>query len=179
MQWWLGDWWRFGEHKYGERKALVESDDWTGPIFHKCADAAYVCGKFETSRRCEVVGFNHHREIASLPTEEADTLLDWCEQVLREQGRVPTIKALREQVRQVKSWLAQGWTQSQLERRKQVESGYTVVASQREGEDGKPKYAALIAWADQQGLMVLIDRKTEWGNPFEMGKDGDREYCLR
>jgi hypothetical protein len=24
MQWWLGDWWVYGEHAYGERKALFE-----------------------------------------------------------------------------------------------------------------------------------------------------------
>lgn len=59
MRWWLGDWWRFGEHKYGERKALVESEEWQGPVFQTCADAAFVCGKFTTSRRREVVGFNH------------------------------------------------------------------------------------------------------------------------
>jgi hypothetical protein len=29
-KWWLGDWWNKG-HKYGERKKLVDSDDWDGP----------------------------------------------------------------------------------------------------------------------------------------------------
>lgn len=70
MNWWLGDWWAFGEHGYGDRKALVESDEWEGPAFQTCADSAYVSKAFETSRRREVVTFSHHREVASLPQAE-------------------------------------------------------------------------------------------------------------
>jgi hypothetical protein len=33
-------------------------------------------GKFETSRRREVVPFTHHREVAALPPADADRLLD-------------------------------------------------------------------------------------------------------
>ena len=57
MNWWLGDWWAFGEHGYGDRKALVESDEWEGPAFQTCMDSATVCKRFETSRRREVVTF--------------------------------------------------------------------------------------------------------------------------
>jgi hypothetical protein len=48
-QWWVGDWWAFGEHHYGDRKALVESEDWSGPAFQTCADAASICRVFESS----------------------------------------------------------------------------------------------------------------------------------
>ena len=175
MNWWLGDWWRFGEHKYGDRKALVESDEWTGPAYDTCRVIASICGSFETLRRRNDVPFNHHREVASLPIAECDQLLDWCEEENNKTGRIPTIKVLREKVKQVKAWLAQGWTQSQLERRKLIEQGFAVVASKRNGADGKPMDAALIAWADQQNLMMPIDRNTDWGNPFEMPSDGDRD----
>ena len=175
MNWWLGDWWRFGEHKYGDRKALVESDEWTGPVFGTCMNAATVCAKFQTSRRREVVPFSHHAECSSIPDAEADQILEWCESEFNKTGRVPTRVVLREKVKQVKAWLAQGWTQSQLERRKLIEQGFAVVASKRNGADGKPIDAALIAWADQQNLMMPIDRNTDWGNPFEMPADGDRD----
>jgi len=79
---WIGDWWAFGEHQYGERKALVESEEWTGPAFQTCAHAAAVCRKFETCRRRQVVGFFHHAEVAALPPEEADRLLNWCQESL-------------------------------------------------------------------------------------------------
>lgn len=170
MNWWLGDWWRFGEHKYGDRKTLVESDEWTGPAFDTCVKAAWVCGKFESLlRRRHSLSFSHHELVATLPDSEADNVLEWAEE------NRSSVKATRERVKQVKAWLAQGWTQSQLERRKRVEDGFAVVASKRKGTDGKELDAALIAWADQQGLMTPIDRNTDWGNPFEMPVDGDRD----
>jgi hypothetical protein len=169
ISWCLGDWWAFGEYRYGDRKAVVERDDWEGPTFGACANAATVCRKFETSRRREVLSFSHHLEVASLDNEEdADQLLDWAE------AEGATIRALREKVKDLKAWQAQGWTQSQLDRRQKVEVGLTVVASQRKGEDGKQRDAALCAWADQQRLLVSITRQTDWGNPFEMPGDGDR-----
>src|ERR1035437_5874421 len=39
-----------------------------------------VCRKFETSRRREDLTFKHHREVAALPPDEAEALLDWCEE---------------------------------------------------------------------------------------------------
>lgn len=74
--------------------------------------------------------------------------------------------------------LEQGWTDDQIERKELVKQGVTVVASQRTNSDGIEKDAALLAWADQQRLLVRIDRQTEWGNPFELPADGDRdEVC--
>ena len=71
--------------------------------------------------------------------------------------------------------LEQEWTEDQIERRELVKQGITVVASQRTNDDGIEKDAALLAWADQQRLLVRIDRQTEWGNPFELPADGDRD----
>ena len=177
LNWWLGDWWAFGEHGYGDRKALVESDEWEGPAYQTCKNVALVCDAFEKSRRRDLVTFSIHAECASLPAEEADKVLDWCEEVLRTTNppRLPTIKATRERVKQIKAWLAQGWTTDQLERKARIEAGFAVVASKRAGDNGKERDAALIAWADQQGLMVEIGRNTQWGNPFEMPGDGDRD----
>jgi hypothetical protein len=98
LQWWIGDWWAYGEHRYGDRKALVETDNWNGPGFQACADCAMVTRAFlETSRRREVLSFSHHREVASLPPSEADLLLDEAE------ADGLTMRALRERVRQVKA----------------------------------------------------------------------------
>jgi len=167
-------------------KALVESEDWEGPAYDTCKWAGSICKTFARANipelgkpvRRETATFRHHAEAASLPTAEADRVLDWCEEALTKSGRLPTIKATREKVKQIKAWLAQGWTQSQLERRQLVEKGITVVASKRNDDTGKPIDNALIAWADQQGLMLPIDRNTPWGNPFETPADGSRdEVC--
>jgi hypothetical protein len=96
LQWWIGDWWAYGEHRYGDRKALVEADDWIGPSFGACMNCATVTRAFtETSRRREVLPYSHHVEVAALPPAEADLLLDEAEA----QGL--TIRALRERVKQV------------------------------------------------------------------------------
>jgi N6-adenosine-specific RNA methylase IME4 len=79
LMWWVGDWWAFGETKYGARKALVEADDWTGPAFQTCQNAANVCRKFEANRRREVLPFSHHAEVAALPAQQADAILDEAE----------------------------------------------------------------------------------------------------
>jgi len=59
--------------------ALIEAEDWEG-LGQTCMDAAWVAKAFGTSRRREVLSFNHHEEVAALPPDEADALLDWCEE---------------------------------------------------------------------------------------------------
>jgi hypothetical protein len=58
--WAIGDWWAFGEHRYGERAAIVKSEEWEGPAFQTCMNAAWVCRRFETSSREEVLSYRTH-----------------------------------------------------------------------------------------------------------------------
>jgi hypothetical protein len=60
------------------------------------------------------------------------------------------------------------WLLDEIERRKQVERGESVVANFQRDKH-------LIQWASQQGHLVSIDRTSKWGNPFVLGPDGDRE----
>ena len=62
------------------------------------------------------------------------------------------------------------WTQDELERQSTVKDGGTVVANMRNGGD-----EALISWAKENGYFQRIDRNSAWGNPYELGKDGDRD----
>lgn len=101
ISWWIGDWWAFGEHKYGDRKAIVESEDWEGPAFQHCADVGMVCAKFETSRRREALSFTHHREVCGLPAIDADKVLDWAE------ANSASVKATRAKVQEVRNRLEQ------------------------------------------------------------------------
>jgi hypothetical protein len=80
VAWWLGDWWAFGEAHWGERKAIVAAEDWEGPAYESCRQAAWVCRAFETVRRRTDLSFKHHAEVAAFPQAEADALLDWCEE---------------------------------------------------------------------------------------------------
>jgi hypothetical protein len=94
-QWWWGDWWAFSEHKWGERKAIVENKDWQGPAYGTCANNATVSRAFEPSRRREDLSFHHHQQLAALVSagrlkpEQVDELLDWCEAPLKEGKKRP------------------------------------------------------------------------------------------
>lgn len=78
INWWIGDWWASGHHRYGER-AKAAAVGIFGREFGSIANAASVCRSFETSRRREVLSYTHHAEVASLPAPEADALLDQAE----------------------------------------------------------------------------------------------------
>ena len=171
-KWRLGDWWNNG-HKYGERKALVDSDDWDGPSFSACSRAGQVASDFETTRRRALLTFGHHMEVQVLPEESQDKLLDECESDRH------SIMRLRQRVKEVKSFLSQGWTESQIARRNKIEKGGVALANLSKGEDGLPVDDALLNWAEAEGLDVKITRGTDWGNPFVIGEDGDRETVIR
>ena len=49
-----------------------------------------------------------------------------------------------------------------------LKRGETVVVNQKTD-------LATIRWAESNGKYIRADRFSEWGNPFEMGKDGDRD----
>ena len=62
------------------------------------------------------------------------------------------------------------WSESELDRRVIVEKGGTVVANMHQETD-----RALIHWAKTTGRFARIDRNSDWGNPFEIPNDGDRD----
>lgn len=63
------------------------------------------------------------------------------------------------------------WTASERERQQKVKAGETVIANLK--SDKK-----LIAWAQKEGRYVFIGRPSAWGNPFVLGKHGDRPTCI-
>lgn len=77
----IGDWWAFGDHRYGERAAVAAAGLF--PLsFSTVANAAVVCRMLETSRRREHLGWSHHVEvapIARLNPDLADEILDRAE----------------------------------------------------------------------------------------------------
>lgn len=170
-KWNLGDWWNKG-HKYGDRKELVNSDGWDGPKEQTCKISGVVAEAFEKFRRRNLLSYGHHAELTSLPIEEQDKLLEECET----EGH--SVMRLRQRVKEVKSFLSQGWTQDQLDRRRKIEKGGVALANLSKGEDGEPIDSALLYWAEAEGLDVKITRGTDWGNPFVIGEDGDRETVI-
>ena len=170
VMWWVGDWWAYGEHAYGDRAAAVRSPDWEGPAFQTCVDAGVVCRRFESKSRDLVVSFRTHKAIAPIPDD------DWRLKILAwAVAEKPTILALEARVKEVRAQLAQGWTADQLDRKAATEAGECVVSNMHNDETGDRKIdEALINWAEAENRFVRIDRKTEWGNPFEIPGDGNR-----
>lgn len=76
VMWAIGDWWRFGEHRYGERAAAVLDSRYSYQTFR---NAGWVSDHIESSRRRDSLSFGHHAEVASLPVEEQDYWLDQAE----------------------------------------------------------------------------------------------------
>lgn len=81
IQWLIGDWWIFGNNKWGKRSAIVQADKWDGPSYEISRKAGYVAERFEIGRRRpnSELTFKHFREVAELSSEAADHLLDEAE----------------------------------------------------------------------------------------------------
>jgi hypothetical protein len=92
--------------------------------------------------------------------------------------RSPVVEAMTEAIQEVaeaprpKASERPVWSAEENALLYQVRRGETVVVSMR------GRYENLIRWAESEGKYVRIDRRTEWGNPFEMPADGDRETVI-
>ena len=73
VKWWLGDWWLYGERKYGEGAAQAAD---VGQDLHTLQNAAWVASRVEPSRRREDLSHSHHEAVAKLEPEEQDRWLD-------------------------------------------------------------------------------------------------------
>lgn len=104
----------------------------------------------------------------------ADILHHLTEDVLREAASgLPDsvdVERIVEEIRQEQIFAT--WSNEERDLLKRLRSGETVVASLR------GPHNSLIEWADAAGLYMRIDRRTEWGNPFEMPADGDRATVI-
>ncbi len=79
IQWALGDWINYGEREYGERYSqALEASDYSnlGSLYN----IAYVSRTIETSRRREDVLFSQHAELAVLPPDKYEEVMDKVEE---------------------------------------------------------------------------------------------------
>jgi len=75
--WWVGDWLNYGERKWGEMYAQAVAA--TGYDEQTLRNAKWVAGAFDLSRRRDKLPYTHHAEVAAMPSEQADRLLDRAE----------------------------------------------------------------------------------------------------
>ncbi|HWM06174.1 MAG TPA: LmbU family transcriptional regulator [Actinophytocola sp.] len=92
--WWLGDWLVFGKTHYSDCYQLAIQG--AGLRYQTLRNYAWVARRFDMSRRRSKLTFKHHAEVASLPVEDQDRLLDQAELELW------TTKQLRNAIREVR-----------------------------------------------------------------------------
>lgn len=68
LNWWIGDWLNYGEHKWGEMYA--QAVEVTGWEYQRLANAKYVADKVQFSLRQENLKWSHHSEVANMQPEE-------------------------------------------------------------------------------------------------------------
>jgi transcriptional regulator with XRE-family HTH domain len=105
---------------------------------------------------------------------KADILANVTEDLLREaaEGLPAGVDAegIVEEIRQERIFAQ--WSDEERDLLKRLRDGEMVVVSLRGAHNN------LIGWADAAGLYMRVDRKTEWGNPFETPTDGDRATVI-
>lgn len=116
--WWIGDWWAYGEARYGERASQVLKQDEMD--FQTFANMGWVARRIETSRRREVLSWSHHAEVAARESAEQDRWLDLAET----EGW--TREQLRTEIRKAKHLEAERLVESQ----RQVGQGAATVVEQ-------------------------------------------------
>ena len=63
------------------------------------------------------------------------------------------------------------WSEEERHLLKLHQAGQTIVVNLHRHTD-------LIRWAEATGVYERIDRKSKWGNPFELPADGDRDTVI-
>ncbi len=89
--WWLGDWLRYGNERFGERYARAARI--TGYDVQTLMNMVYVASRFEISRRREALSFSHHAEVAAHGPDAQEYWLSHAE------GERLSVRCLREELR--------------------------------------------------------------------------------
>lgn len=89
--WWIGDWLRYGNARFGER--YTRAAKITGYDPQTLMNMAYTASRVEISRRRENLSWSHHVEVAALEPADQER---WLERA--EQERL-SVHSLREELR--------------------------------------------------------------------------------
>lgn len=99
--------------------------------------------------------------------QDVSTLADCPAEVIEQ-----AVEADKEEVRQIVQHTAKAvqseWTPREKELRKQLNQGLAVVVNMKTDHN-------LIDWARMKGLFFPVDRSSQWGNPFLLDDDGNRD----
>ncbi len=89
-QWWVGDWVRYGDTRWGER--YTEAARITGYDVKSLRNMAYVAVSFRLSRRRDNLTWSHHAELASLTECQQE---DWLDRAIADRLSVADLRLER------------------------------------------------------------------------------------
>jgi len=100
--WWIGDWLRFGNARYGEK--YVQAAKITGYDKQTLMNMVYVASRINVERRRERLSWSHHAEVAATEREQQEHWLDRAEE-----SRL-SVQDLRQLLRKARKdeWTADG-----------------------------------------------------------------------
>jgi hypothetical protein len=139
--WWLGDWCIYGEGRYGAK--YTEVIDATDYDYQTVANAKYVAGRFEFSRRRENLSWSHHAEVASLDPAEADQWLDraaiehWSQKTLRAEIGVAATRRMLEEDAAAPPITEPPTSESDIESQQEIETPNTDKPDDDQGTGGE------------------------------------------
>lgn len=100
LNWWIGDWWAFGERAYGEARAQAAAVAAFGS-YDMIRNCGWVASKFEVACRHADLSFTHHQEVAGLGHEDAQRLLAAAEAPVAAGEKPIPVSKLRSEVRKL------------------------------------------------------------------------------
>jgi len=180
VMWWVGDWWRYGEHRYGDRaKAAVEAGTFA---FQTYVNAGVVASRIESNRRRLVLSWSHHAEVAPLEQTDQDNLLDqaeakkWSRNDLRQAvRRMRTAKKIGKAAGEAADLAAVGtfqvlyvdppWRYEHAEPTRAIENNYPTMSLDEIKALVPPAAddSVLFMWATSPKLAEAIEVVEAWG----------------
>ncbi|MEU3730997.1 LmbU family transcriptional regulator [Streptomyces sp. NPDC033538] len=164
--WWLGDWLVYGKDHYTDR--YQRGIRAVGLSYQTLRNYAWVSRRFGLARRRPALSFQHHAELASMPTEEQELWLD------RAERRQWTTKQLRGALRAARRDERQPPAPTEPSRRLEVPGGrlqWWHKAAEQLGVDFEQWVTATLDSAAATALEELggPEEGTEISGPEDVG----------
>ena len=127
--------------------------------------------------RLSDIGINHsqsktYQDIASIPEPAFNDFIETKKAEVQEKAAELTtagmIRFKKELDKEKRFDTEDPWTNEERERLDLLKCGFAVTVNQKTMKN-------LCKYAQENGIFERVDRFSDWGNPFEMNKDGDRD----
>lgn len=113
-----------------------------------------------------------YKDIASIPEPAFNEFIETKKAEVQEKAAELTtagmIRFKKELDKEKRFDTEDPWTNEERERLDLLKCGFAVTVNQKTMKN-------LCKYAQENGIFERVDRFSDWGNPFEMNKDGDRD----